>query len=69
MPAGKILQGQYLVGKMLYHGSSESTYLGWDDELKSRVVITEYYPSACVYRTSGQEVKVTNEQMFQLGTS
>lgn len=47
---GMMLQGQYLVGKMLGRGGFGVTYLGMDMSLQRKVAIKEYYPPATAIR-------------------
>ena len=47
---GTILNGAYLVGKVLGQGGFGITYIGWDLNLERTVAIKEYYPNGVVTR-------------------
>ena len=53
LPPGTILNGKYLVGKVLGQGGFGITYIGMDLQLQRRVAIKEYYPSGCASRKTG----------------
>lgn len=50
---GSILNGKYMVGRILGQGGFGITYIGWDIALEKKVAIKEYYPSGQVSRTPG----------------
>ena len=66
LPAGTVLHGQYLVGKVLGQGGFGITYLGWDKVLDTPVAIKEYYPTGMVFRDCAHtnEISVLGEQMM-----
>lgn len=50
LPAGELLNDQYMVGRMLGHGGFGITYLAWDLRLNVRVAVKEYMPRDQVTR-------------------
>lgn len=52
LPLRTILNGKYLVGKVLGQGGFGITYLGWDLNLDIKLAIKEYYPNGFVSRES-----------------
>ncbi len=53
LAAGTILQGRYIIGKMLGKGGFGITYLAYDYKNKCRVAVKEYFPTGIVYRQPG----------------
>ncbi|MBY6263300.1 serine/threonine protein kinase [Azospirillum sp. 412522] len=48
---GTLLHGRYRAGRVLGQGGFGATYLGWDDRLRVKVAIKEYYPANLIART------------------
>ena len=44
LPAGTILAGRYLLGRVLGEGGFGITYIGCDTRLELRIAVKEYYP-------------------------
>ena len=56
---GTLLQGKYMVGKVLGKGGFGITYIGFDMMLDIKVAIKEYYPEGFVGRDSRQSSRLT----------
>ncbi|MBQ6892443.1 MAG: BspA family leucine-rich repeat surface protein, partial [Clostridia bacterium] len=67
LPAGTVLQGQYLVGRVLGQGGFGITYLGWDLSLERLVAIKEFFPAATVNRdvNISRNVRVNSTHMAE----
>lgn len=59
-----VLQGRYIVGKMLIYGGDGITYIGFDKQEEKIVRIKEYYPSGVCQRKDGLAVRVKKESAF-----
>ena len=59
LPAGTVLQGKYLIGRVLGQGGFGITYLGLDMTLDIPVAIKEYYPTGVVTRECSYSHSVT----------
>ena len=51
---GSILQGKYIVGRVLGYGGFGVTYIGYDAQLDRKVAIKEYLPTNFSTRMAGQ---------------
>ena len=54
LPAGTILQGRYLIGRICGFGGFGVTYKAFDKQLESVVAIKEYFPNGLVNRVPGE---------------
>lgn len=53
LAAGTMLQGKYLIGRVLGQGGFGITYIGLDVHLDTVVAVKEYYPASAVSRNTG----------------
>ncbi|HIU36112.1 MAG TPA: PASTA domain-containing protein [Candidatus Fimenecus excrementigallinarum] len=70
LPLRALVGSRYVVGKMLSSGGDGATYIGWDRERKSTVIIREFLPEQHVVRTSEDptlRIKVGSELLFHDG--
>ena len=70
LPVNCILNGRYVVGKVLGAGGFGITYIGYDLKLDSKVAIKEYYPSGAANRSVSMTVFPTTEvkgNPFEIG--
>lgn len=59
LPPQTILNGKYLLGRVLGEGGFGITYLGWDLNLDMKVAIKEFYPTGFVTRETTHTSTVT----------
>ncbi|MBO5425243.1 MAG: protein kinase [Lachnospiraceae bacterium] len=50
-----VLQGKYMLGKILGIGGFGISYLGWDINLKAFVAIKEYFPDTIAFRDTSKD--------------
>lgn len=52
LPVGTVLEGKYIVGRVLGQGGFGITYLGWDQNLDIQICIKEFFPSFIINRNN-----------------
>jgi serine/threonine protein kinase len=57
LPQGVLLQGRYLIGRILGVGGFGITYLALDTQTKTRCAVKEYFPKQLAVRESGCTVR------------
>jgi hypothetical protein len=68
---GTTLMSRYKAGRVLGQGGFGATYLGWDDRLRVKVAIKEYYPASLISRAQGSSSVIPfsdeHAQSFSVG--
>ena len=59
--AGTVLNGRYIVGRVLGQGGFGITYLAWDTQLEAKVAVKEYMPGELAGRIDGTSVSVLSD--------
>ena len=70
LPVNTILNGRYIIGRVLGAGGFGITYIGYDLKLDGKVAVKEYYPSGAANRSSSLTVFPTTEvkgNPFEIG--
>ncbi len=62
LPAGSILNGRYIIGRVLGQGGFGITYIAQDIATGQRIAIKEFFPETMATRISGHTVKALSKQ-------
>lgn len=60
-----VLQGKYMIGRVIGMGGFGITYIGWDLNLQTYIAIKEYYPESFAHRDSAVDTTVTTNENRQ----
>lgn len=64
LPPGTVLQGKFIIGKVLGSGGFGNTYIGWNNVLSCRVAIKEFFPRHMSVRNGDRKtISVSGETM------
>lgn len=58
LSVGTLLSGRYMVGRLLDIGGDSVRYLGYDQELRSPIIIREFFPGTLCERGVDQQVAI-----------
>ena len=71
LPENTILNGRYVVGRVLGKGGFGITYLCYDSKEQKKIAIKEYLPDSLIHRNTGETVVSTyggeSEEYFKAG--
>ncbi len=62
LPPGSILNGRYIIGRVLGQGGFGITYIAQDVQKRARFAIKEYFPETLATRTEGHNVTAFSGQ-------
>lgn len=65
LPVNTILNGRYLVGRVIGEGGFGISYIGFDLKMQVKVAVKEYYPETMVRRDGTMSITVPDKSMKQ----